>query len=172
MDLSGEGTLVVIGDAALEGEADPRLGGSEYTAIFGGKDAFPELPADPPGLVQTIAEVADEDHVLASHDVSHGGLAVTLAEMVHEDAGAEVELATADRGTRKRLLCNGRPGRVVFETTDPAAVREAFDGVAPVTEIGEADTSTHLDITVNDERLQYDADDIAELRDTIEDELE
>jgi phosphoribosylformylglycinamidine synthase len=171
MALAGEGTLVVVGDTALEGEADPRLGGSEYTATFGGTDAFPELPADPTGLVETIAEVADEDHVLASHDVSHGGLAVTLAEMVHEDAGADVVLETADRGTRKRLLFNEQPGRVVFETTDPSAVREAFDGVAPVTEIGEADGSTHLDITVNDAELQYDAGDIAELRDTIEDEL-
>ena len=171
MALAGEGTLVVVGDTALEGEADPRLGGSEYTATFGGTDAFPELPADPTGLVETIAEVADEDHVLASHDVSHGGLAVTLAEMVQDDAGADVVLETADRGTRKRLLFNEQPGRVVFETTDPSAVREAFDGVAPVTEIGEADGSTHLDITVNDAELQYDAGDIAELRDTIEDEL-
>ncbi|MBX0303760.1 phosphoribosylformylglycinamidine synthase subunit PurL [Haloarcula salinisoli] len=171
MDLSGEGTLVVVGDLALEGEADPRLGGSEYTALFGGTDAFPELPADPTGLVQTIAEVADEDHVLASHDVSHGGLAVTLAEMVHDDAGASVDLSTVDRGTRKRLLFNEQPGRVVFETTDPAAVREAFDGVAPVTEIGAADGSNHLEITVNDDRLHYDAAEIAELRDTIEDEL-
>ncbi len=171
MSLAGEGTLVVVGDTALEGETDPRLGGSEFTTTFGGTDAFPELPADAAGLVATIAEVADEDHVLASHDVSHGGLAVTLAEMVHEDAGAEIALETADRGTRKRLLFNERPGRVVFETTDPAAVREAFDGVAPVTEIGEANGSTHLDITVNGETLQYDADDIADLRDTIEDEL-
>ncbi|WP_276250221.1 phosphoribosylformylglycinamidine synthase subunit PurL [Haloarcula rara] len=171
MSLSGEGTLVVVGDLALEGEADPRLGGSEYTTLFGGTDAFPELPADPTGLVETIAEVADEDHVLASHDVSHGGLAVTLAEMVHDEAGASVDLSTVDRGTRKRLLFNEQPGRVVFETTDPAAVREAFDGVAPVTEIGEADGSNHLSITVNDDRLHYDAAEIAELRDTIEDEL-
>jgi phosphoribosylformylglycinamidine synthase len=171
MALSGEGTLVVVGDQALEGEADPRLGGSEYTALFGGTDAFPELPADPAGLVRTIAEVADEAHVLASHDVSHGGLAVTLAEMVHEDAGASVDLSTVDRGTRKRLLFNEQPGRVVFETTDPAAVREAFDGVAPVTELGQADGSNHLEITVNDDRLHYDAAEIAELRDTIGDEL-
>ena len=171
MALSGEGTLVVVGDSALEGEADPRLGGSEYTRVFGGTDAFPELPADAPGLITTIAEVADEEHVLASHDVSHGGLAVTLSEMVHEDAGATVEIETADRGTRKRLLFGEQPGRVVFETTDPAAVREAFDGVAPVTELGEANGSTHLDITVNGERLHYDADEIADLRSTIEDEL-
>ncbi|WP_254278938.1 phosphoribosylformylglycinamidine synthase subunit PurL [Haloarcula marina] len=171
MELSGEGTLVVVGDSALEGEADPRLGGSEYTAIFGGTDAFPELPADPSALISTIAEVADEDHVLASHDVSHGGLAVALAEMVHEDAGATVDIETVDRGTRKRLLFNERPGRVVFETTDPDAVAEAFDGVAPVTEIGEANGSTHLDISVNDDTLQYDAEDIAGLRSTIDDEL-
>jgi len=171
MSLSGEGTLVVVGDTSLEGETDPRLGGSEYTALFGGTDAFPELPADPTGLVGTIAEVADEDHVLASHDVSHGGLAVTLAEMVHGDAGASVDLETVERGTRKRLLFNEQPGRVVLETTDPAAVREAFDGVAPVTELGEANSSSHLEITVNEDRLHYDAAEIAELRDTIEDEL-
>jgi len=171
MSLSGEGTLVVVGDQALEGEVDPRLGGSEYTAQFGGTDAFPELPADPTGLVGTIAEVADADHVLASHDVSHGGLAVTLAEMVHEDAGAEMTLETVERGTRKRLLFGEQPGRVVFETTDPAAVREAFDGVAPVTELGEANGSNHLSIEVNDDELLYHADEIAELRDTIEDEL-
>ena len=171
LSLSGEGTLVVVGDTALEGETDPRLGGSEYTAQFGGTDRFPDLPADPTALVETVAEVADADHVLASHDVSHGGLAVTLAEMVHEDAGATVEIETVDRGTRKRLLFNERPGRVVFETTDPAAVREAFDGVAPVTELGEANGSNHLDITVNDERVQYHAADIADLRSVIDDEL-
>ena len=171
MSLSGEGTLVVVGDTSLEGETDPRLGGSEYTALFGGTDAFPELPADPTALISTIAEVADEDHVLASHDVSHGGLAVTLAEMVHEDAGASVALDTVDRGTRKRLLFNEQPGRVVFETTDPAAVREAFDGVAPVTELGEANGSNHLEISVEDDRLHYDAAEIAELRDTIDEEL-
>ncbi|PSP64401.1 phosphoribosylformylglycinamidine synthase subunit PurL [Halobacteriales archaeon QH_8_67_36] len=171
MALSGEGTLVVVGDSSLGGETDPRLGGSEYTRLFGGTDAFPELPADPAGLIGTIAEVADEDHVLASHDVSHGGLAVALAEMVHEDAGASVDLPTVDRGTHKRLLFNEQPGRVVFETTDPAAVGEAFDGVAPVTELGEADGSNHLEITGNDDRLHYDATEIAELRNTIEDEL-
>ena len=171
LSLSGEGTLVVVGDTALEGETDPRLGGSEYTAQFGGTDRFPALPADSTGLIGTIAEVADADHVLASHDVSHGGLAVTLAEMVHEDAGASVDIETVDRGTRKRLLFNERPGRVVFETTDPAAVREAFDGVAPVTELGEADRSNRLDITVNDETVQYDAAAIADLRSVIDDEL-
>jgi phosphoribosylformylglycinamidine synthase len=172
MDLSGDGTLVVVGDLALDGAADPSLGGSEYTAQFGGTDRFPDLPSDPASLIETIAEVADESHVLASHDVSHGGLAVTLAEMVHAEAGATVDIETAERGTRKRLLFGEQPGRVVFETTDPDAVREAFDGIAPVTEIGAADASSDLDLTINGETLQYDAGEITALRSTIEDELE
>jgi phosphoribosylformylglycinamidine synthase len=171
MSLSGEGTLVVVGDTSLEGETEPRLGGSEFTTLLGGTDAFPELPADPTALISTIAEVADEDHVLASHDVSHGGLAVCLAEMVHEDAGANVALETGDHGAGTEFLFNEQPGRVVFETTDPAAVREAFDGVAPVLELGEANGSNHLEITVDDDRLQYDAPEIADRRSTISDEL-
>jgi phosphoribosylformylglycinamidine synthase len=171
MALSGEGTLVVVGDTSLEGETDPRLGGSEFTTLLGGTDAFPELPADPTALISTIAEVADEDHVLASHDVSHGGLAVCLAEMVHAEAGASVALETGDHGAGTEFLFNEQPGRVVFETTDPAAVREAFDGVAPVLELGEANGSNHLEITVDDDRLQYDAPEIADRRSTISDEL-
>ena len=171
MSLSGEGTLVVVGDTSLEGETEPRLGGSEFTTLLGGTDAFPELPADPTALISTIAEVADEDHVLASHDVSHGGLAVCLAEMVHAEAGANVALETGDHGAGTEFLFNEQPGRVVFETTDPAAVREAFDGVAPVLELGEANGSNHLEITVDDDRLQYDAPEIADRRSTISDEL-
>ncbi len=91
--------------------------------------------------------------------------------MVHEDAGASVDIETVERGTRKRLLFGEQPGRVVFETTDPRAVAEAFDGVAPVTVVGEADGSNHLELTVNEERLQYHASEIADLRSTIDDEL-
>ncbi len=109
LSLSGEGRLVVVGDTALEGKTDPRLGGSEYTAQFGGTDRFPALPVDSTDVVETIAEVADADHVLAGHDVSHGGLAVTLAEMVHEDAGASVEIGTAEHGTPARLRSTSGP---------------------------------------------------------------
>ncbi|ERH02527.1 MAG: phosphoribosylformylglycinamidine synthase II [Halonotius sp. J07HN6] len=116
--LSGEGELLVVGDA---GDA---LGGSEYLAAMGGSDAFPELPADPSGLVATIAEVARAESTLATHDVSHGGLAVALAELLTADAGADVAVDDAV------ALFDETPGRVVIETTDPESVRAAFDGVA------------------------------------------
>jgi phosphoribosylformylglycinamidine synthase len=171
MGLSGEGTLLLVAARALEGDAEPRLGGSEYLAQFGGTDRFPELPADPAGLIATIADVANEESTLATHDLSHGGLAVGLAEMVTEDAGADVAIDAPNKGSAAELLFGEQAGRVVVETTDPGAVRQAFDGVAPVYELGDADGSGALDVTVNGESLTYDAGEIAELRDVIEREL-
>jgi len=167
--LEGRGELLVVGDLPLSGEAEARLGGSEYLAQVGGSDRFPELPEDAPAFVETLAAVADQDGTLAVHDTSHGGLAVTLAEMVTDDAGASVDLD--GDASPAELLFHEQPGRVVVETTDPDAVREAFDGVAPVTAVGSADDSGRLDLTVGDERLGYDGEEIAGLRSVIEREL-
>ena len=165
LDLDGSGALLVVGDLPLAGEADARLGGSEYLAQHGGSDAFPQLPDDPAALVETLAAVADFESTLATHDVSHGGLAVALAEMVHDDAGASVSLADiAD-------LFHEQAGRAVVETTDPEAVRKAFDGVAPVTEIGAADDSGTLSVTVDEAEVTLAADETRELRSVIEREL-
>jgi len=164
LTLVGEGELLVVGDLPLAGEAEPRLGGSELLAQAGGSDRFPTLPADPAALIETLAAVADHEATLATHDVSHGGLAVTLAEMVDENAGATVSLDTDDPVA---ALCNEQPGRVVVETTDPAAVREAFDGVAPVTTLGSADGSGTLSVEAGDASLRLDAETIATHRDVI-----
>ncbi|WP_225334617.1 phosphoribosylformylglycinamidine synthase subunit PurL [Halomicrobium urmianum] len=172
MSLSGEGDLLLIGAKAIEGDAEARLGGSEYLAQFGGTDRLPELPKDPDGLVSTVADVADDESTLATHDLSHGGLAVALAEMIHDEAGATVEVDAPSKGSAAELLFGEQPGRVVVETTDPAAVRQAFDGVAPVYDLGSADDSGRLNLTVNGESLSYDAADVADLRDVIERELD
>jgi len=50
---------------------------------------FPDVPDSIDGFLDRLARVADEDSTLAVHDVSNGGLAVTLAEMVTEDAGGQ-----------------------------------------------------------------------------------
>jgi len=172
LSLSGEGDLLVVGARALEGDAEPRLGGSEYLAQFGGSDRFPTLLDYPDAFVETLIEVANEDGTLATHDLSHGGLAVGLAEMVHEDAGASVEVDAPNKGSAAELLFGEQPGRVVIETENAHDVREAFDGVAPVYDLGAADGSGALNLTVNGEALSYDAGEIAGLRSTITDELE
>jgi phosphoribosylformylglycinamidine synthase len=153
--LSGEGEILVVGAAG------GALGGSEYLAQVGGTDGFPALPENASEVVETIASVANLESTLASHDVSHGGLAVTLAELITETAGAEVSLDSV-------VDCfDETPGRVVVETTDPDAVREAFDGVAPVKSLGSATEDGVLSLTVDGETVEYDVDTVAEFRDVI-----
>ena len=162
LSLSGEGEILVVGDEALAEGAEPRLGGSEYLARFGGEDSFPELPASPAALIDATAEVADLDSTLATHDVSHGGLAVALAEMVTDEAGADV---TVDAPA---ALFAETPGRTVVETTDPDAVRAAFDGVAPVTSLGTADGTGTLSLSTAEESLDLDFETIVHHRAVIE----
>ena len=165
VSLSGDGDILVVGDRALAGESETRLGGSEYLGQFGGSDRFPELPEDPAALVETLAAVADHEGTLAVHDASHGGLAVTLAEMIHETAGAEV---TVDG---RAALFHEQPGRAVIETTDPDAVLEAFEGVAPVEAVGTADESGTLSLSVGSESVSVSAQAVASLRAVIDREL-
>ncbi|WP_440769223.1 phosphoribosylformylglycinamidine synthase subunit PurL [Natronorubrum sp. DTA28] len=169
-----DSTLLLVGDLGLEsGEA--RLGGSEYLARHGGSDVFPKLPADPAAVVETLADVATDDATLAVHDVSHGGLAVSLAEMVTEDAGLEVSLPVADDADDEAVaaaLFHEQPGRALIQTDAPEAVSAAFDGVAPVVELGSATGDGTLALTVGNRTIATDAGEIREHRATIERELE
>ena len=168
--VTGEGELLVVGDRVLAGDSSPRLGGSEYLAQFGGSDRFPVVPENPLSFIEALVTVATDETTLAAHDVSHGGLAVALAEMVTQDAGLSVSVATphADRAA----LVSEQPGRAVIETTDPDRVRTAFDGVAPVTSIGRATASGALSLTVGEKSIVVTNETIAEWRETIEATLE
>ncbi|MXR41435.1 phosphoribosylformylglycinamidine synthase subunit PurL [Halobaculum sp. WSA2] len=156
----GEGTVLAVGAAG------GALGGSEFLAQATGTDRFPDLPENAPAVLRTLAAVADRDDTLAVHDVSHGGLAVALAEMVTGEAGADVALDDA------LALFDETPGRAVIETTDPDAVRDAFEGVAPVESLGEATADGTLSLTVDDAEVRYDAASIRDLRAVIERELD
>ncbi|MBZ6493731.1 phosphoribosylformylglycinamidine synthase subunit PurL [Natrinema longum] len=162
-----DGDLLLVGDLGLEA-GSPRLGGSEYLAQFDGSDAFPDLPADPAAVVETLAAVANDDATLAVHDVSHGGLAVALAEMVTEDAGLEVAIPSDQPAG---ALFHEQPGRALVQTESPEAVREAFDGVAPVVELGSATDDGRLAVDAG-RTLTADAAEIRDRRGTIERELE
>jgi len=158
--LSGEGTLLQVG---APGGA---LGGSEFLAQAGGSDRFPALPDDPAAVVDAIRTVARQASTLAVHDVSHGGLAVALAEMVTDDAGADVSVDDPV------ALFDETPGRVVVETDDPEAVRAACEGVTPVERLGSATGDGSLRLSVEDETVAIDADGIREWRGVIERELD
>jgi phosphoribosylformylglycinamidine synthase len=166
--LTGEGTLLVVGDRVLDGEP-AGLGGSAYLAA-GGADRFPSLPANPAALVDRLAAVAGRETTTAVHDASHGGLAVTLAETVTPGAGAAVEIE--GRARPAELLFHEQPGRAVIETRDPEGVREAFAGVAPVHEIGSATGSGRLEASVGDTELSLSAETVAEHRAVLDREMD
>ncbi|WP_416839237.1 phosphoribosylformylglycinamidine synthase subunit PurL [Haloferax sp. DFSO52] len=161
LSLSGDGALFVVGTAA------GSLGGSALLAHAGGSDAFPALPDDEDAAtaIETIQAVAAADSTLAVHDVSHGGLAVALAEMVTDEIGADVAVEDFV------ALFDETPGRVVVETTDEDALRE-LAGDVPVVELGTTTDDATLSLSVGDDELAYGATDIAELRDVLTRELD
>jgi phosphoribosylformylglycinamidine synthase len=119
--------------------------------------------------VDALADVANLDTTLATHDASHGGLAVALAEMVHGDAGTDVTIEGA--GTAAELLFGERPGRLVVESSDPGAVRDAVGDAAPVARIGTATDTGRLDVAVGDGAVSATAERIASLRSVLADEM-
>jgi len=163
-----EGELLLVGDHGLE-SGDPALGGSEYLARHDGSDRFPTLPEQPAELVETLASVADDEDTLAVHDVSHGGLAVSLAEMVTAAAGLSVELP----GNVPTAECfHEQPGRALVQTTAPERVRDAFDDCAPVRSIGRATPDGRLSLTAGHATIERTHAEIGAARDTIADALE
>ena len=160
--LDGDGELLLVGGHTRD------LGGSELLAQFGGSDRFPTVPDDPAASIRAIAAVADLESTLSTHDVSHGGLAVTLAEMIGQ-AGADVTLPA---GNGLGTLFSEAVGRVVVETTDPDAVREHVPETVPVETLGRATDTGGLEIEAGDQKVSYTAGEIASLRDVIETDLE
>ena len=152
----------------LVGASGDALGGSEYLAQTGGTDRFPELPRSGDGeladLVATLAAIARHEATLATHDVSDGGLAVALAELVTEAAGADVTLPD------RIAAFEETPGRLVVQTTDPEAVAD-LAGDRPVFRLGDVTTDGTLSLSVGDESVALDADAIRDHRGVIEREL-
>ncbi|MBP1986906.1 phosphoribosylformylglycinamidine synthase subunit PurL [Halolamina salifodinae] len=170
--VSGEGDLVLVEPTEWVagsgiGSDDPdALGGSLLLSQFGGSDRFPAVPADPGALVAALGRVADLESTLATHDVSDGGLAVTLAEMVTDAAGVDAALDDA------AAPFSEAPGRVVVETTHVGSLREAVGDHAAVRPLGTTTEEGALSLAAGEESVTYSADEIAELRDVLARELD
>ncbi|QAU12852.1 phosphoribosylformylglycinamidine synthase subunit PurL [Halorubrum sp. BOL3-1] len=154
----------------LVGAGGDALGGSEYLAHAGGSDRFPTLPDesgaadDLGGLVASLSASARHESTLAAHDVSEGGLAVALAELVTDEAGVDATLPD------RVAAFDETPGRLLIQTTDPEAVA-AVTGDLPVFRIGDVTTDGTLSLAVDDESVALSADAIREHRAVIEREL-
>ena len=156
-----ESAVSGAGDLVLVGGHDEALGGSEYLAQFDGSDAFPDVDA---ASVDAIRGAATHDATVAVHDVSDGGLAVTLAEMVSEHAGLDADVPSV------AALFSEAPGRAVVETTDASALRDAIE--APVVDLGAATADETLSLAVDGVTVQCGFAQVRETRRVLERELD
>ncbi|TKX70081.1 phosphoribosylformylglycinamidine synthase subunit PurL [Halorubrum sp. SP9] len=165
-----DGERAADSELLLVGAGGDALGGSEYLAHAGGSDRFPTLPDesgaadDLGGLVASLAAAARHESTLAAHDVSEGGLAVALAELVTGDAGVDATLPD------RVAAFDETPGRLLVQTTDPEAVAAAA-GDLPVFRVGEVTTDGTLSLAVGDESVALPADAVRDHRDVIDREL-
>ncbi len=78
---------------ALLGELHSSMGGSEYAAQFGlAEENAPPRPdlARESAVQKSLVEAIRRGHVLAAHDISHGGVLVTVCEMMLQSAPSTI----------------------------------------------------------------------------------
>jgi phosphoribosylformylglycinamidine synthase len=141
-DLKAEGdVLYQVGDTG------PEMGGSEYLALRKGwsndvADVDKKLLKS---SVEAVVSAIEKGHVVACHDISTGGLAVTLAEMcMGGDIGAKVDIGDIkprkdEKLGKMELLFSETNTRWVVEV--PAKSTKAFEGLmkkagVPIHDIG------------------------------------
>ncbi len=139
--LRGAGNILI-----LTGRTTREFGGSHFNLVTGHEGGTVPAP-DPsaPERYRRIHRLMNEGLVAAAHDVSEGGLAVALAEMVMGgQLGIEAKLDEADECT---VLFAESLGRIVFETCaeDAPQVLEALGREAAV--IGRVVTDYEMCIT-------------------------
>lgn len=158
--------VMLVGESGFDRQ--PRLGGSEYLQQFEGSSRFPNLPESPKTLIETIAELVENGPVTAAHDVSHGGLAVSMAELITDTAGVNVTLPADE----PEHLFVERPGRVLIQTTDPTAIKQAFDGITSVYHLGTTTTDGALEVSVGDHTIYRSYEQLTDRRAIINQELD
>ena len=148
MDLKEEGNALY-----LVGETKDEMGGSEYYEMVGGESGdVPDVDVDV--LEQSIDDMLDANSkklVRSCHDISFGGLAVSIAEMcIAGDIGADIRIENDMRPDK--FLFSESNTRWLVEV-EPEKVDD-FEGVldVPYEKIGEVEGES-LRIKFNDKLL-------------------
>jgi phosphoribosylformylglycinamidine synthase len=134
----------------LIGRPGTQMGGSVYARTEGlTNQPVPQFdPASALAVYKAYYECVKAGQILSAHDISEGGLAVTLAEMAFSGkAGIDITLD----GTipAAAALFNESPGQIVIEVPPDhlESVRARFAG-QPFAVIGKANAA-HTNLTVH-----------------------
>lgn len=149
--------FVHVGDVvAVLGGGVPRLDASEWVGAAAGAPQRPDLHAEAE-LVRTMITAAHSGLVASAHDVSGGGIAVTLAEAALAGGlGCSVSLPAGRRADEDLF---GESGQRIVVTCRPENL-EALGALAadvPLTVIGSVGGDT-VDVRVGTARVCLDLD--------------
>ncbi|MEM9016380.1 MAG: phosphoribosylformylglycinamidine synthase subunit PurL [Verrucomicrobiota bacterium] len=122
---------------AIVGETGPQLGGSVFARHNGLEKAeVPETDFDTAmDIYRKYYEAVKEGWILSAHDVSEGGLAVTLAEVGFSGkAGLEIDLCSLpmnEEVSKAAMLFGESPSRLVLEVAPEhvGRVSDLFEGL-------------------------------------------
>lgn len=123
-------------DLIIVGETGPEMGGSEYYEhvhkLVGGPISKVQLSSQR-SLLKTVLKMVRSGRVESAHDISKGGLAVTLAEMaIQGQKGFSVEPEKIPMVSKRRaldvMLFSETPSRFVLETR-PKDTRRMLQGL-------------------------------------------
>jgi phosphoribosylformylglycinamidine synthase len=167
MGFKKEGSII-----ALLGELHSSMGGSEYAANFGlARESEPPRPdLEREGDVQrSLVEGIRSGRILAAHDISHGGVLVTVAEMMLQSAPSSIGCVLSfDEGfaigAESALPLFSEYGGIVVEVA--AAAWEAFAGLlkrsnVPAAKIGRTISSNKMEVRLRDGTIELSFDELA-----------
>lgn len=168
MGFKKEGSIV-----ALLGGLHSSMGGSEYTAQFGpAEENSPPRPdlARERAVQKSLVEAIRRGHVLAAHDISHGGVLVTVSEMMLQSAPSTIGCVLAfDReglpiGTASIHPLFSEYGGIVVEVS--AAAWDSFEKLLEqrgikAAEMGRTSHSKKMEIHLVDGTVELSYEEIA-----------
>jgi len=116
-------TVILVGDTKDE------LGASEYYSMLGldNNGVTPGLHDNIDTVIDTLIRAVEAGLITSAHDISNGGLAVTLCEMV-EQIGAEIDI-TGICARDDDALFSESYGRMVITTSEPDKVLDMMSGI-------------------------------------------
>ncbi len=116
-------TVILVGDTKDE------LGASEYYSMLGlgNNGVTPDVPENIDTVIDTLICAVEAGLITSAHDISNGGLAVTLCEMV-EQIGAEIDITSICARDDDALFSESY-GRMVISTSEPDKVLDMMSGI-------------------------------------------
>ncbi len=131
-DFKEEGNVIY-----LVGETREEMGGSEYYKLIGARSTYvPRVNLEETkNRSEEILKAMEDGMISSCHDISHGGLAITLAEMcIGGNIGAEVDLWNLGAMRDDFKLFSESPTRWVCEV--PQNYEEEFEKSVKAVKIG------------------------------------